>query len=145
MFININEKFAAKYMRIISKYEKISANLNLLEFHIPAFRAFCKAGCEYPWLQYLSAADDPSFKDEEGCGYVQADFVHLVVDALEPSAHLVDRYNETKKKINVETSQFKKCVLITKISDRWLHIYIYGPLGINTFIFINLLNKKLWT
>ena len=43
MFINIYEKFAWKYMNIISKYDKIVCKyLNLLEFLIPAFRAFCK-------------------------------------------------------------------------------------------------------
>ena len=55
MNINIYQKCSCKYIKIISKYIKIirkyekivSKYLNLLEFQIPAFRAFCKTGSMY--------------------------------------------------------------------------------------------------
>ena len=41
MFINIYKKCACKYIKIISKCEKIVCKY-LLEFQIPAFRVFCR-------------------------------------------------------------------------------------------------------
>ena len=52
MFINIYDTFAWACMKIVSKYEKfVFKYLNLLDFQIPAFRAFCKTA--YPNVHIL--------------------------------------------------------------------------------------------